>query len=32
VPALAAMVGLSAVLLGFALWRLRLDEPKRTWG
>ena len=29
---LAAMVGLSAVLVAFALWRLRLDAPKRTWG
>ncbi len=29
---LAAMFGLSAVLVAFALWRLRLDSPKRTWG
>ena len=30
--ALAAMLGLALALLAFALWRLRLDEPKRTWG
>jgi len=29
---LAAMFGLSIVLLTFALWRLRRDAPKRTWG
>ncbi len=29
---LAAMAGLAVVLGGFALWRLRLDVPKRTWG
>ena len=29
---LAAMFGLSVVLVAFALWRLRLDAPKRTWG
>ena len=29
---LAAMLGLAAVLGAFALWRLRLDVPKRTWG
>ena len=29
---LAGMVGLSVVLVAFALWRLRLDAPKRTWG
>jgi ABC-2 type transport system permease protein len=31
-PSLAGMVGLSVVLLAFALWKLRLDAPKRTWG
>jgi ABC-2 type transport system permease protein len=30
--ALAAMAGLSVVLVAFALRRLRLDVPKRTWG
>jgi ABC-2 type transport system permease protein len=30
--ALAAMLGLSFALVAFALWRLRLDAPKRTWG
>ena len=30
--AIAAMLGLSIVLLTFALWRLRRDAPKRTWG
>jgi hypothetical protein len=30
--ALGAMLGLSIVLLTFALWRLRRDAPKRTWG
>lgn len=29
---LAAMLGLALVLGAFALWRLRLDVPKRTWG
>src|SRR5262249_14939615 len=29
---LAALVGLAVVLVAFALWRLRLDAPKRTWG
>ena len=30
--ALGAMLGLSLVLVAFALWRLRRDAPKRTWG
>lgn len=29
---LAAMGTLTLALLAFALWRLRLDVPKRTWG
>ena len=32
VPSLAAMFGLSLVLVAFALWRLRSNTPKRTWG
>jgi ABC-2 type transport system permease protein len=31
-PSLAAMTGLAALLVGVALWRLRTDAPKRTWG
>jgi ABC-2 type transport system permease protein len=31
-PSLAGMVALSVALLAFALWKLRLDAPKRTWG
>ena len=30
--ALAAMGGLTVVLIAGALWRLRHDAPKRTWG
>jgi ABC-2 type transport system permease protein len=29
---LAALVAFTAAFAGIALWRLRLDEPKRTWG
>ena len=29
---LVAMTGLALVLTAFALWRLRLDAPKATWG
>jgi ABC-2 type transport system permease protein len=29
---LAAMTGLAVMLTAFALWRLRRDTPKRTWG
>jgi len=29
---LASMGALSVVLVAFALWRLRRDAPKRTWG
>ena len=32
VLSLAAMAGLAVVLVAFALWRLRADAPKRTWG
>ena len=31
-PSLAAMSGLAALLVAVALWRLRNDAPKRTWG
>lgn len=31
-PSLAAMSGLAALLAAVALWRLRHDAPKRTWG
>jgi len=29
---LAAMGGLTVLLMTVALWRLRHDAPKRTWG
>lgn len=29
---LAALLGFVALFAALALWRLRLDEPKRTWG
>jgi ABC-2 type transport system permease protein len=29
---LAVLVAFTAAFAGIALWRLRLDEPKRTWG
>ena len=32
VPSLAAMGGLSLLLVAFALWRLRDNAEKRTWG
>jgi ABC-2 type transport system permease protein len=32
VAPLAGMVALALALLAFALWRLRLDATKRTWG
>jgi ABC-2 type transport system permease protein len=31
-PSLAAMSGLAVLLVAVALWRLRDDAPKRTWG
>jgi ABC-2 type transport system permease protein len=31
-PSLAAMSGLALLLVAVALWRLRDDAPKRTWG
>jgi ABC-2 type transport system permease protein len=31
-PSLAAMSGLAMLLVAVALWRLRNDAPKRTWG
>lgn len=31
-PSLAAMSGLAVLLVAVALWRLRNDAPKRTWG
>ena len=32
VLSLAAMAALAVILVAFALWRLRADAPKRTWG
>ncbi len=32
VPSLLAMCGLAMLLVAVALWRLREDAPKRTWG